>query len=132
MIKNNGFTIIELLTVMCIIVLLIGLLVPSLQNIHKRLKEKEITETTTVVQVENGLAGLKRNVLCKVHLVPSFQGSSKSQIFMKDAPYDAKLIEEKEEYYLLWEPKDTGFFKMTVLTVNGSTREETPLELVVQ
>lgn len=133
--KKNGFTLIELIVIICIIALLLAILVPAILKTKEyaeeiAAKQKAEAEVTIVVMKTNVVL-VKVDVACKIELKPAFSGPN-VEIYLSKTPGDSEIVVENGKYYLLWTPQKANTFKTTLITAAAHLKEEKEITILVR
>ena len=114
--NRKGFTIIELLTVMAVLAILIGLLVPVLEIVKKTAEDIKAQNDVQVVVVENGLAEVEQGKSYKIEFKPKMYGPD-VKIYLTDLPVDGIMLYENGKTHLMWTPTERTTFKTKVTSL---------------
>lgn len=124
---KKGFTIVELLTVMAVMAVLIGLIIPAITVINQKEEnipahKIEARETLTVVDGKV-MGGIGKSY--KIELCPSFSVASGKppKMFIKGFN-EGKFIKVKSHYYILWDPKEQTQIEIIAITMSNNFKDE--------
>lgn len=136
---KKGFTIIELITVVAIIALLVGILIPALSRIRQHViessgveKPSKIEQATTIPIKENNSCIGRVGELQKIELKLSVVSAEGYTIYVKDLPANAYLHYYESQYIILWEPEHQIKQEITVITVSGDGKLQEEVKMLIE
>jgi len=131
--KKHGFTIIELLTIMAIIAILTGLVVPAIQNImgvSPSQKEKAAFETMEQAHIRDNEVSVRTGNTYKILIIPSIQGmSGHPEVVVKSLPPNAHLTTIEKRDYIVWSPEERVEQDVIIITSIGSMKDEVTITM---